>query len=328
MTEKILFYIVAGLLLWYIGKLYYAWAQGKILDIPGERSSHSVPTVRGGGIIFFVAFLLLGLWFCFAGYVACSFLAGFLMLGITGFIDDRKTLSPWQRFPVQIIALLLILQASGLWGASCPLWFKLLYFVVSLGFINAFNFMDGINGITGFYTMAINLPLWYLNKYIRAVPDDWFALLTVSVLAFGYFNFRKKALMFAGDVGTMSLGSVLLYLLSVTAVKTGSPLILLFVLIYGVDSAMTIIRRLICKQNIFEAHRWHIYQKLVDDFKFSHLQVAALYAILQLSLSFIALSLFFRVKNLSEQWISVSAFLITFVLIYAAIGIKTLCKRI
>ena len=327
MTEKILFYIVAGLLLWYIGKLYYAWAQGKILDIPGERSSHSVPTVRGGGIIFFVAFLILGLWFCFTGLSVCSFLAGFLMLGITGFIDDRKTLSPWQRFPVQFIALLLILQASGVWQAPWAVWFKVLYFIVSLGFINAFNFMDGINGITGLYALAVSLPLWYLNEYIRALPGDWFALLTVSVLAFGYFNFRKKALMFAGDVGTMSLGSVLLYLLSVAAVKTNSPIILLFVLIYGVDSAMTIIRRLVCRQNIFEAHRWHLYQKLVDDFKFSHLKTAVLYAILQLSVSFIALLLFFHMKNQSEQWISVSVFLITFVMIYAAIGIKTLCKR-
>jgi len=260
----------------------YAVKKG-IYDIPSERSSHTRPVIRGGGIIFVLAVLMA----VFAKYRAfltpkgLAFITGFLLLSFTGFLDDKKNLTPQVRFPFQVVSAILILYAAGLWESTIPLWLQLTAFVVAIGFINAYNFMDGINGITGLYSIVLILTLWYLNRLHALVPDTIFLYLLIALLIFGYFNFRKQALMFAGDVGSMSLAAVLLFLLSKFMIELQSPALLLTVVVYGVDSAMTIIFRLLQKENIFRAHRWHVYQKMVDRYGLSHLQTALIYALLQ-----------------------------------------------
>ncbi len=267
---------------------YYRYAQKKnILDNPNERSSHTTPTIRGGGIIFFLAGLLYFLWPFHITYP--YFLAGFILLSIVGFIDDRKTLSAKLRFPFQLLAIALILYDSGLFTGNLPWYVQLIGFVVAVGFINAYNFMDGINGITGFYTIAIILPLMYLNNKYQIFDQQWFYIMLISIAIFGYFNFRKKALMFAGDIGSMALASLLLFWLSKMMITLKSPILLALVVIYGIDSAWTILYRLKNRQNIFEAHRWHLYQKLVDKWHWSHLKVAVLYAGIQLIVSLFAI---------------------------------------
>ena len=264
--------------------LYFHYAKSqKILDIPSRRSSHTTPVIRGGGILFAAGILLAVLRrpSFFFRLPALAFVAGFLILAATGFKDDRNPLSPRVRFPFQIAGIALILYAAGLWQADFPWYVKLIAGIVSLGFVNAFNFMDGINGITGMYAFIILFTYWFLNTQYHLLPDELFLFSILSILIFGGFNFRQKALMFAGDVGSMSLAALILYIVARFMIYLKSPVLLLTVLIYGVDSAMTIIFRLIKREDIFKAHRWHVYQKFVDRYGWSHLQTASLYALLQ-----------------------------------------------
>ncbi len=286
----ILNYIIISFLLLTLTYAYYIYAiKTKILDTPSARSSHSIPTVRGGGIVFFMAVLLYFIRQFNIDYP--FFLSGFIILSIIGFIDDKKNLSPKTRFPFQLIAIALILYEAGLFSHTIPLVLQLIGFIVAVGFINAFNFMDGINGITGFYTLAIILPLLSLNYNNHIFNNDFYYYTIIAVIIFGFYNFRTKALMFAGDIGSMSLAALILFWLSKTIIQLNSPVLLAFVVIYGVDSALTIITRLKKKEKIFEAHRRHLYQKFVDIWRWPHIKIAFLYTIIQLIISFFALNL-------------------------------------
>ena len=277
-------YILYTILLFLVTYGYYKYAlASKILDTPNHRSSHSTPTVRGGGIVFFVAVLLYFLYHLKIEYP--YFLSGFLLLSIIGFIDDKKELSAIVRFPFQLLAVGLILYDAGLFSNALPVWLQLIAFVVAVGFINAFNFMDGINGITGFYTLAVVLPLLWINSKYPVFDNQFFYFILLAICVFGFFNFRKQALMFAGDIGSMSLAAVLLFWLSKMMIELKSPILLSLVVVYGVDSALTILNRLIHKENIFDAHRWHLYQKFVDVWHWQHLKTAFVYMIIQLLIS-------------------------------------------
>ncbi len=284
----ILHYIIIFTILVLISFVYLKYARiKKILDNPKARSSHTIPTIRGGGVIFFASVLL---FFIFQLNIEYPyFFIGFLILSIMGFIDDRKELSAKIRFPFQLIAVGLILYNAGLFSLEIPIYVQIVGFVIGVGFINAFNFMDGINGITGIYTVAIIIPLLYLNNQFTVFNNDFFYSVLISILVFAFYNFRKNALMFAGDIGSMALASTLLFWISKMMIVTNNPLLLLFVFFYGLDSALTIIYRIFLKEDISEAHRHHIYQKLVDQSKLSHLKVAFLFATLQIAFSFIVI---------------------------------------
>ena len=301
-------YILYSILLFLVTYGYYKYAlSSNILDNPNHRSSHTIPTVRGGGIVFFVAVLL---YFLSQSKVEYSyFFSGFILLSILGFIDDKKELSATIRFPFQLLAVGLILYDAGLFTSNLPVWIQILGFIVAVGFINAFNFMDGINGITGFYTLGIILPLLWVNSKHPIFENQFFYFVLIALAVFGYFNFRKQALMFAGDVGSMALAAVILFWLTKMMIDLKSPILLGFVAIYGIDSALTILRRLLKKENIFEAHRWHLYQKFVDLWKWNHLKVAFVYTIVQLLISFILLP-FLNTSIIEQSIIVLSVYLI------------------
>ncbi len=310
-------YIAIFIILVAFGYLYrnLAWKQ-KIIDWPNQRSSHTQPVVRGGGILIFLPFTVWLLYLARDESPYRSLAAGFLLLSLLGFLDDKINLSPKIRFPVQLLGTALILQAAGLWKTDWPWYLKTLIFIVATGFINAYNFMDGINGITGLYTLVLTVSLWYLNRQTHLMDGTWFELLAVSVLAFGFFNFRKKALMFAGDIGTMSIASVLLYLMIYFSLQLNSPALLIIVTVYGIDSAMTIIRRIFKKENISQAHREHLYQKMVDKLEFSHLSVSILYVLIQTGLNFFFFQNKLWLLPIKTQFLSISIILVTFVVLY------------
>ncbi len=316
--NSIAIHIILFFIFLLLGFVYRKYAlRKKILDKPTKRSSHTKPVVRGGGIIFFsgiLAAILLKFHFFIEHF--WGFITGFMILSFTGFLDDRKNLSPVVRFPFQILAVVFILHAAGLWNADFPLWIKLTALIVSAGFVNAFNFMDGINGITGFYAIAVLSSLLYLNRLFFLYPNELLTIPLTAILAFGFFNFRKKALMFAGDIGSMALASLILFILASFMVKLKSPLLLLLVLVYGVDSAMTIIFRLIKKQNIFQAHRWHVYQKWVDRYRMSHLSVAFIYAGIQSIVNFWILKYRLWEIKTSQQFLALFLVLFIFVMLY------------
>lgn len=276
-----------------------------IIDKPNLRSSHSTPVVRGGGIIFPLAWLIL---FFTSGGKYPWFTAGLLLLSVISFVDDIRPLSAAQRFVFHIISCGLLLAELSLWD-TLPIWGIALLFVAVIGILNAFNFMDGINGMTGFYGLSFIVPLM---MYISA-PEGMLAInparspiiiIGMSILIFGFFNFRKKARCFAGDVGSISIGYTLLFfMLSLitsqesligiehqTQLPKFDPSYILMFSVYGVDTVLTILLRLKLRENIFEAHRRHSYQYLANELRIPHLSVSIMYGLTQLVINLYVLS--------------------------------------
>ena len=252
-------------------------AQYNIIDHPNHRSSHTKITIRGGGIIFTIGFLLCSFYLRWEyGY----FLIGLLLISMISFVDDIKPTSRRIRILFHLTAVALLFYQLGMYYLT--FYWILLGFVFVIGTINAVNFMDGINGITGGYGLIILLTLYYINKYIIAYTDENYLIISIlSLLVFNFFNFRTKAKCFAGDVGSVSLAFITVFFLLQLIIKTNDLNYLLLLLVYGLDVVTTILFRLIRKENVFEAHRSHFYQFLANEREIHHLLVAGLYMLVQ-----------------------------------------------
>src|SRR5690606_11678532 len=146
-------------------------------------------------------------------------------------------------------------------------------FIIIVGVINAYNFMDGIDGITACYSLAIGSLLLIENYKLNFIHQDLLIFSILGILVFGFFNFRTKAKCFAGDVGSVAIAFIILFALGKLILQTGNFLYILFLVVYGVDSIWTIVRRLYLKENIFEAHRSHLYQYLGNEARKNKLAV-------------------------------------------------------
>ncbi len=248
-----------------------------IIDKPNSRSSHTSITLRGGGIIFpiaiSIAFLL--------GYVSWAVTLAVILVAVVSFIDDIKPLSQLPRFISHFIAVGLVFYELNLFYE--PFWLLPIVFVLLIGWVNAFNFMDGINGITVLYALTAIASFSFLPINEASLP----LLITMglSCLAFGIFNVRKKAKSFAGDVGSISMALFLGYLMIKTIIDSGQLGYILFFSVYGIDAIITIISRLLRKENIFQPHRSHLYQYLANEMGYSHILVAFIYAGFQLGIN-------------------------------------------
>jgi UDP-N-acetylmuramyl pentapeptide phosphotransferase/UDP-N-acetylglucosamine-1-phosphate transferase len=249
----------------------------KIIDKPNQRSSHSRITIRGGGIIFPIALLFQAL---FSRFEFPLFTSGLLLISTVSFYDDMRPLSNKMRLIIHLIAVSLLFMQTDL--LTYPVWIVILVYILVIGTINAYNFMDGINGITGAYSLITILSLYLINKDNSFVQSEWLIITALSLLVFNFFNFRKKAKCFAGDVGSVSMAFIIIFFLLQLILKTGDLKYIGFLLVYGIDSISTILFRLIRKENIFEAHRTHFYQYLTNVKSLPHLVVSALYMIVQL----------------------------------------------
>jgi UDP-N-acetylmuramyl pentapeptide phosphotransferase/UDP-N-acetylglucosamine-1-phosphate transferase len=256
-----------------------------IVDNPNFRSSHTIPTIRGGGILFYVAVVL---FFILSDFKYPYFFIGISSIALISFIDDIKTLSAKVRLPFQFFAIALVVYQIGLFDSSILIIISLL--IVGVGFINLYNFMDGINGITGLYSLVVLSGFLALNYKENIVSENLIEFVMLSIIVFGYYNFRKKARIFAGDIGSISLAMVIFFLGLSLITTLKAPIIILMVVVYGVDSVLTILYRVYLKENIAQAHRHHMYQKLVDVKKWSHLQVSGMYAGIQLIVNFLVLT--------------------------------------
>jgi UDP-N-acetylmuramyl pentapeptide phosphotransferase/UDP-N-acetylglucosamine-1-phosphate transferase len=254
-----------------------------IIDKPNHRSSHSKVTIRGGGIIFPVAVLIAFL----SGYVSWAVALAVVLVAVVSFIDDIKPLSQLPRFGSHIVAVLLIAYDLNLFQEA--FWVLPLVLVLLIGWINAFNFMDGINGITVLYALAAIASFSVLSIHESSLP--LMITMGLSCLVFGFFNVRKKAKTFAGDVGSISMAVFLGYFLFKTIAETGQLGYILFLSIYGIDAIITIFYRIKKRENILEAHRTHLYQYLANEHKFSHILVSVIYAVLQLLVNAIVIYL-------------------------------------
>lgn len=265
-----------------------------IIDKPNLRSSHTEITLRGGGIIFWFSALLYFVQHIQTNYF---FFTGITLVSLVSFWDDIQSLSNKIRISIHFLSITLIFFDIGLFTLF-PIWGIVIAYVLAIGLINAYNFMDGINGITGIYTLVVMGSLLYVNAEIQLFTDDSFIKYAmIASLVFLFFNYRKKAKCFAGDVGSIAIAFWVIYLVLKLILVTKSLIWLLFLAVYGVDAICTIIHRLYLKQNIFEAHRLHFYQILSNEYKIQHRLVALLYGLIQIAISFLIVSLYQKVND-------------------------------
>jgi UDP-N-acetylmuramyl pentapeptide phosphotransferase/UDP-N-acetylglucosamine-1-phosphate transferase len=249
-----------------------------IIDKPNARSSHSAVTIRGGGIIFPVAAIIAWVF----GFASIYLAIAVTLVAVVSFIDDIKPLHQLPRFSSHLIAVVLIMYDLGLFEANL-LWLPVIL-ILTIGWINAFNFMDGINGITVLYSIVNIASFAYLYKN-EATVLPILIIMGLSCIVFGFFNVRKKAKTFAGDVGSISMAVFLAYFMVKIISEQGQSGYLLFFSVYGIDAIATIMYRLKNRENIFEPHRSHLYQYLANELKWPHIAVSTLYALLQLAIN-------------------------------------------
>lgn len=275
--------LIISVLLFALELFYFKIADHfNIIDKPNQRSSHTSITLRGGGIIFLFG---VGLYAAFFGFQYPWFLLGLSMIAVISFIDDVHSVSNKYRIIVHFTSMLFMFYQWGIFTES-RWWIALIALIVCTGIINAYNFMDGINGITGGYSLAVLIPLAVINYHTAFIDMNLIWASIVSVIIFCFFNFRKKAKCFAGDVGAVSIAFLILFILGDLIITTGNLWYILLLSVYGIDSVLTICHRIILHENIFDAHRKHAYQLMANELKMPHIFVASFYMVLQLAISF------------------------------------------
>ncbi|MRX67928.1 UDP-N-acetylmuramyl pentapeptide phosphotransferase/UDP-N-acetylglucosamine-1-phosphate transferase [Flavobacterium resistens] len=288
-------YTILGIILMAIMLLYFRVADRfNIIDKPNQRSSHTEITLRGGGIIFWFSALLYFVQHIQNNYL---FFTGITLVSLVSFWDDIQSLSNKIRISIHFLSITLIFYDLNLFN-TMPIWGIVIAYVIAIGLINAYNFMDGINGITGLYTLVVMGSLLYVNTKIQLFTDgNFIKYAMLASLVFLFFNYRKKAKCFAGDVGSIAIAFWIIYLVLKLILVTESLIWLLFLAVYGVDAVCTILHRIYLKQNIFEAHRLHLYQILSNEYKLQHRLVALLYALMQTGISFLVVVLYQKFQD-------------------------------
>lgn len=283
MTTWLIYLIISALLL--ATELVYFRIADKcnIIDKPNQRSSHSSIVLRGGGIIFVLG---LWIWAAFFGFHNIWFLIAVTLVAGISFIDDIHSLPDSVRLVAQFAAMALMFYQLDIlhWNMW---WIILIAMIVCVGASNIINFMDGINGITGAYALASLIPLFLLNREIGFTDESLILVVALADLVFCCFNFRPKgkAKCFAGDVGSIGVAYILLFLIGSLILATGDVTYLIFLLVYGVDGCLTIVHRILLHENLGEAHRKHAYQLMANELRIGHVKVASFYALLQLAVS-------------------------------------------
>lgn len=254
-----------------------------IIDKPNERSSHSTIVLRGGGIIFLIGAWV---WSAFFGFDYPWFLAGLTLVAGVSFVDDIRSLPDSVRLVAQFAAAAMAFYQLGILHWSMW-WIVLVALIVYVGATNVINFMDGINGITAGYSLAVLLPLMAVNMDGGYVEQSLIVSTALASLVFCIFNFRPKgkAKCFAGDVGSIGIAFIMLFLLGNVIIKTEDITWLIFLLVYGVDGCLTIVHRIMLHENLGEAHRKHAYQLMANELKIGHVKVTSLYMVMQLAVS-------------------------------------------
>jgi UDP-N-acetylmuramyl pentapeptide phosphotransferase/UDP-N-acetylglucosamine-1-phosphate transferase len=243
-----------------------------IIDNPNQRSSHTKPTTRGAGIVFPVLFLCFELLLGHPGGMV-DIIMGITLLGVVSFYDDVRDVPFGLRMFAQLISVTLLFNELFVW--LWPIWLIAFVGILIIAAINAFNFMDGVNGITGLYGLVTAFTLYTVHEDVGLLG------LIAALMAFLFFNLRKKAKCFSGDVGAVSLAFIFAYYILNFAIEAQNPIWVLLLSVYGIDAAITIVFRLIRKENITRGHRSHFYQFLANEKQIPHVRVALMYGAIQ-----------------------------------------------
>lgn len=275
--ENLLEYTAIFILLFIVELFYFKIADRyNIIDKPNLRSSHTAITLRGGGIVFYFGAMA---YFIVSGFQYPWFFLGLTLMTLISFLDDILTLSNKVRLMVHFTSVLLMVYQLNLF--SLPWYYLIITFIIVVGVINAYNFMDGINGITACYSLSVGGLLIIVNNTINFVDQKLILYSMLGLLVFSFFNFRVKAKTFAGDVGAVAIAYILLFCLGALIIKSNNLIYILFLTVYGIDTVWTILRRLKLRENIFEAHRSHLYQFLGNEAGFNKLIISFLYGFIQ-----------------------------------------------
>jgi len=271
-------YLILFVIFFILQFLYFKIANKfNIIDKPNQRSSHKDVTLRGGGIIFYIGVLS---YFIMSGFQYPWFFAGLTLIAGISFVDDLQPRSATLRLFIHFSAILLMFYQWN--GLSYSWYFIIAGLVLCAGILNVYNFMDGINGITGGYSLILIFALWYINNYqVIFIDNELLHIIGLTLLVFNFFNFRTNAKCFAGDIGAMSIAFTLVFLLGTLIITTKDFSYIILLGIYGVDAVLTIIHRLMLKENILVAHRMHIYQIMANELNIPHIIVSLIYMLLQ-----------------------------------------------
>jgi len=274
-----------------------------IIDKPNFRSSHSKVVIRGGGIIFPVA---MWLWAMYQFFVNEGFdipylwfLVGLTLVALVSYVDDVRGVRYLVRLQIQFLSVALLFYQVFLCNSEIidqwPLFLGLLLIAIAwvacVGMANIINFMDGINGITGSYALAVLVPLAIIN-YLPSqeclfIDSSLLTTAIVAVVVFSCFNFRPsgRAKCFAGDVGSLSIAMIIIFCLCNLIVVKGDVTWVVFLIVYIIDGGLTIVHRLMMNENITQAHRKHAYQIMANELKIPHPVVSLIYAGTQILIS-------------------------------------------
>lgn len=289
-----LYYIIIAVLLLALELLYFRIAERfNIIDKPNERSSHNTIVLRGGGVIFLFA---VWIWSAFYGFQYPLFLFAVTLAAGVSFVDDIHSLPDSVRLIAQFSAMGLMIWQIFNVGAGAfafgesvvsKIVFVVLALVVCVGATNIYNFMDGVNGITAGYSLAVLVPLIIMDFRFDFVELSFLVVMLMAVIVFSLFNFRPKgkAKCFAGDVGSVGMAFIVLFCIGLLIACTGDITWLIFLLVYGVDGCLTILHRVMLHEDLGAAHRKHAYQIMANELRIGHVKVSLLYMALQFAVS-------------------------------------------
>ena len=324
-------YIIIAVLLVAAELIYFRIADKcNIIDKPNERSSHSTIVLRGGGVIFSLSMIAWAVMMVAQGQnivLYLPFMAGLILIAGVSFIDDVHSLPDSVRLVAQFVAMALMFWSMGIMNWAMW-WIVPIALIVCVGATNIINFMDGINGITAGYALAMLVPLLLLD--VRGQKDDvagfiepsYLIVAILGVLVFSIFNFRPKgkAKCFAGDVGSIGIAFIILFAAGRLIIQTGDLTYFILLLIYGVDGVLTICHRIMLHENLGEAHRKHAYQLMCNELKIGHVKISLLYMVLQLAVS---LGFIYLIPNTpAAHWIYFISMCVVFAIAYVLFMMK------
>ena len=271
-------YLIILVLLFLVELFYFHIADKyNIIDKPNERSSHTRITLRGGGIIFYLGALA---YFLTNQFEYPWFMLALTLVTVISFVDDIHSISQGLRLVFHFTAMGLMFYQWELF--TLPWWTVVVALIACTGIINAYNFMDGINGITGGYSLVVLGALAFINHWVVSfVEPGLIYTMLCAVLVFNFFNFRKRAKCFAGDVGSVSIAFIILFLIGKLIIDTEDFSWIVLLAVYGADSVLTIVHRLMLHENIGLPHRKHLYQIMANELKIPHVAVSLTYMVVQ-----------------------------------------------
>lgn len=275
-------------------RLFVGWSRRRnILDIPNERSSHARPTPRGGGLV--IVLVSLSFYLFYALFVARSFspeyFFGALLVAAISWADDLYSVSFVWRFLIHAVAAFLLVQSLNESLFSAPPFDSAVVKIAGFAAVclwivwmtNAYNFMDGIDGIAGAQAIAAGFGWLAIGKILHLETVGVFGgVIAAASLGFLILNWHP-AKVFMGDVGSAFLGfsfaalPVLAFRESGSGAAAWISIAVALVWLFFFDTIVTLARRILRRENIWRAHRSHIYQQLTNERRLSHKQTAGLY---------------------------------------------------